>query len=97
MTKTELIKNGFKHVSTQNCEIKTELWARFSGWEDTVQYYYYFPNEDQTSPIIMTTTYMQLEMFAQMRDSLRDNFLKDDIKYNSTQLFVKESEFADEI
>lgn len=53
------------------------------------QYYYYFPEEDKTSPIVMTTSFMQIEMFSQMRDSLRGDFLKQDIKYDSTQIWTK--------
>lgn len=89
MTKKELLDSEFKYISTQNNDVKTELWAKFSGWEDAIQYYYYFPEEDKTSPIVMTTSFMQIEMFSQMRDSLRGDFLKQDIKYDSTQIWTK--------
>ena len=46
MTKQELIEQGFKYIATQNCEQKTEVWARFTGWEDAIQYWYYFPEID---------------------------------------------------
>lgn len=49
MTKRELIDHGFKYIATQNCEAKTEVWAKFSGWDDVIQYYYYFPNDYMTS------------------------------------------------
>nr|DAV96829.1 MAG TPA: hypothetical protein [Caudoviricetes sp.] len=89
MTKGQLLNSGFKHISTQNSDAKTELWEKFTGWEDAIQYYYYFPDEDKTSPIVMTTSFMQIEMFSQMRDSLRGDFLKQDIKYDSTQIWTK--------
>ncbi len=89
MTKGELLDSGFKYISTQNSDTKIELWAKFTGWEDAIQYIYYFPEENKTSPIVMTTSYMQLEMFAQMRDSLRVDFFKQDIKYDSTQIWTK--------
>lgn len=90
MTKGQLLNSGFKHISTQNSDAKTELWAKFTGWEDAIQYYYYFPDEDKTSPIIMTISFMQLEMFSQIRDSLRVDFLKQDIQYDFNQIWTKQ-------
>ena len=48
MTKQELIEQGFKYIATQNCEQKTEVWAKFTGYEDMIQYWYYFPETDQS-------------------------------------------------
>ena len=36
MTKKELLDSEFKYISTQNNDAKTELWAKFSGWEDAI-------------------------------------------------------------
>ena len=52
MTKQELIEQGFKYIATQNCEHKTEVWARFTGLEDMIQYWYYFPKTDQTNTVM---------------------------------------------
>lgn len=90
MTKKELIEQGFKYIATQNCEEKTEVWARFSGWEDAIQYYYYFPSGDMTSPIIMTIAYVgQLDMFAQMRDKMQMDWLNrvDVNNFDKTQIW----------
>ena len=38
MTKQELIEQGFKYIATQNCEQKTEVWARFMGWEYAIDF-----------------------------------------------------------
>lgn len=62
MTKKELIEQGFKYIATQNCEKKTEVWARFSGCKDAIQYYYYFPSGDMTSPIILNQIIEGLSM-----------------------------------
>lgn len=43
MTKQELIEQGFKYIATQNCAQKTEVWARFTGWKDAIQYWYLLP------------------------------------------------------
>lgn len=90
MTKKELLDSKFKYISTQNSAAKTELWAKFTGWEDAIQYYYYFPEEDKTSPVAMTISFMQLEMFSQIRDSLRNDFLKQDIQYDFNQIWTKQ-------
>lgn len=90
MTKKELIGQGFKYIATQNCEAKTEIWARFSGWDDVIQYYYYFPNDDMTSPTVMTITYVgQLDMFAQMRDKMQMDWLNrvDVNNFDKTQIW----------
>jgi hypothetical protein len=83
MTKQELTNNGFKYISTHNCGQKTELWAKFTGYLDTIQYIYYLPNVDKTIPNnANTTSYLQIDMFAQIRDKMRNDFLKYDIQYD---------------
>ena len=82
MTKQDLIDRKFKYMSTQNCINKTEVWAKFSGYEDVIHYCYYFPKEDTTSPIMITTYVSQLDMLAQMRDKLREDFLSLNIQYD---------------
>lgn len=89
MTKQQLIDNGFKYITTQSNDYKIEMWAKFSGYEDTIQYYYYYPNEDATSPNIQTVSYLQLDMFAQMRDEMRNDLLKQDIKFDKHGIWSK--------
>lgn len=38
MNKKDLISNGYKYVCTQNFKNKMELWAKFSGYQDTITY-----------------------------------------------------------
>ena len=82
MNKQELVDNGFKYIATQNCEAKTEMWARFSGYEDTIQYYLYSPKEDMSISQIQTTSYLKLELFSKMRDAMRMDFLKQVEEYD---------------
>ena len=84
MTKQELIEQGFKYIATQNCEQKTEVWAKFTGWEDMIQYWYYFPDMDQTNPgNVNTISFVgQLGLFAIMQDKMRMDFLTKSVKYN---------------
>lgn len=94
MTKQELIEQGFKYIATQNCEQKTEVWARFTGWEDAIQYWYYFPEIDQTNPgnVNVISFVSQLGLFEIMADKMRGDFLKNDVKYDSNCIWesVKE-------
>lgn len=85
MTKQELIEQGFKYIATQNCGQKTEVWARFTGWEDAIQYWYYFPEIDQTNPgsVNVISFVSQLGLFEIMADKMREDFIKNDVKYNS--------------
>lgn len=96
MTKQELIEHGFKYIATQNCEQKTEVWARFTGWEDAIQYWYYFPETDQTNPgsVNVISFVSQLGLFEIMADKMRGDFLKNDIKYDSNCIWesIKEDD-----
>lgn len=89
MNKKELQEQGFKYIVTQNCKSKTEIWARFSGWEDIIQYYYYFPNEDITNPAIMTINYTQLQMFELMNKTMNVDFFNKDIKYDKNNIWFR--------
>ena len=84
MKKQDLIDNGFIHITTQNCEQKTEVWAKFSGYLDTIQYHFYLPLLDETvSNNVNTSSYLQLDMLAQIRDKMRNDFVKKDIQYDT--------------
>lgn len=88
MNKQDLINGGYKHICTQNSKSKMELWARFSGYEDTIAYLYYRPETDtaleQTKRCI---SYTQLDMMAQMRDKMREDFEKMDLEYNKEDIW----------
>lgn len=94
MTKQELIEQGFKYIATQNCEQKTEVWARFTGWEDMIQYWYYFPKTDQTNPgNVNTISFVgQIGLFEIMADEMRMDFLNKDIKYDNTCIWKSSKE-----
>lgn len=88
MNKQDLIDNGFKYICTQNSESKLELWAKFNGYRDTIVYLYYIPEKDlalkQTQQAI---SYTQLDMMAQMRDQLREDFVKLNIEYDKDNIW----------
>jgi len=92
MTKQELINQGYKYVATQNCDSKIELWAKFNGYMDTVTYLYYIPENDvaldQTRQSI---SYLQLDMMAQMRDKMQEDFLKLDVEYDKSCIWTDEN------
>ena len=85
MSKQDLINQGYRYIATQNCDVKTEMWAKFTGYEDTISYVCYNPTDDTViEHTRQTISYTYLDMMAQMRDKMRENFLKDDIKYDSS-------------
>lgn len=85
MNKQDLINQGYKYIATQNCDIKTEIWAKFTGYEDIISYICYNPKDDiAIESTRQTTSYTYLDMLAQMRDKMRENFLKEDVKYDNS-------------
>ena len=91
MNKQELINNGYKYIATQNCNQKTELWAKFTGYLDTISYIYYLPNVDKTIPdTTMTTSLTQCEMLSKLTNGLIGEFFKQGIKIDGKQLWTNE-------
>lgn len=88
MNKQDLINNGYKHICTQNSETQMELWAKFNGYMDTISYLYYIP-ETNTSleQTRQTISYLQLDMMAQMRDKMRADFVKLNVKYDKENIW----------
>lgn len=88
MNKQDLVNGGYRHICTQNSESKMELWAKFSGYQDIISYLYYMPETDvtleQTKKCI---SYTQLDMMAQMRDKMREDFVKMDLEYNKEDIW----------
>lgn len=88
MNKQDLIKNGYKHICTQNSKNEMELWAKFTGYQDVITYLYYVPESDvalkQTEKCI---SYTQLDMMAQMRDKMSEDFVKMDLEYNKEDIW----------
>ena len=92
MTKQEMINQGYKYVTTQNNESKMELWAKFNGHMDTIVYLYYSPEIDVAlEQTRQTISYLQLDMMTQMRDKMREDFLKLDIEYDKSCIWVDEN------
>lgn len=92
MTKQEMISQGYKYVATQNNERKMELWAKFNGYMDTIVYLYYSPENDVAlEQTRQTISYLQLDMMAQMRDKMREDFLKLDVGYDKTCIWADEN------
>lgn len=90
MDKQDLINQGYKYIATQNCDIETEIWAKFTGYEDTISYVYYNPQNDTViENTRQTISYTYLDMLAQMRDKMRENFLKEDIKYDNSCIWLE--------
>ena len=92
MTKQEMINQSYKYVTTQNNESKIELWAKFNGSMDTIVYLYYSPEVDVAlEQTRQTISYLQLDMMAQMRDKMREDFLKLDVEYDKSCIWVDEN------
>lgn len=91
MNKQELKEKGFKYIATQNCDSNIEVWARFSGWKDVIQYHYYYPKENTTvNPAVMTINYTQLQMFDYMNKVLNVDFFNKDIEYDKDNVWFRE-------
>ena len=89
MSKQEMIEQGYKYIATQNDECKIELWAKFNGYMDTVVYLYYSPENDMSlEQTRHTISYSQLDMMAQMRDKMREDFVKLDIEYDRNNIWI---------
>lgn len=84
-----MINQGYEYIATQNNETKIELWAKFTGYMDTITYLYYVPENDialeQTRQFI---SYLQLDMMEHMRDKMRKNFLRLDVKYDKSCIWT---------
>lgn len=92
MTKQEMVNQGYKYVATQNDECKMELWAKFNGYMDTIVYLYYSPENDVAlEQTRQTISYLQLDMMAQMRNKMREDFLKLDIEYDKSCIWTDEN------
>lgn len=90
MNKQTLKALQFKYIATCNDNRKTEVWAKFSGWEDVVQYYFYFPDTDSVSDL-MTMHYLRLNMYRLMFAGLSADFFNKGIEYNPQSFWsVKE-------
>ena len=88
MNKQSLINDGYKYICTQNSKSKIELWARFNGYKDTIVYLYYIPETDMVlEQTRQTIPYTQLDMMAQMRDKMREDFLKLDVEYDKENIW----------
>ena len=88
MNKQDLINNGYQHICTQNSETQMELWAKFNGYMDTISYLYYIPETDNAlEQTRQTISYLQLDMLAQMRDKMRSDFVKLNVKYDKGNIW----------
>lgn len=88
MNKQDLINNGYKHICTQNSKTQMELWAKFNGYMDTISYLYYIPETDTAlEQTRQTISYSQLDMMAQMRDKMRADFVKLNVKYDKENIW----------
>lgn len=88
MNKQDLINNGYKHICTQNSETQMELWAKFNGYMDTISYLYYIPDADTAlEQTRQTISYTQLDMMAQMRNKMREDFLKLEVEYDKENIW----------
>ena len=88
MNKQDLLNSGYRYVCAQNSKNKMELWAKFTGYRDTITYLYYIPEIDialkQTEKCI---SYTQLDMMAQMRDKMQTDFVRLDIEYDKEDVW----------
>jgi len=92
MNKQEMIRKGYKYISTQQSGSKIELWAKFNGYLDTVVYVYYIPENDVALEQTRSTiSYLQLDMMAQMRDKLKKEFIQSNFDYDESCEWMDES------
>ena len=95
MNRQDLINDGYKHICTQNSESQMELWAKFNAYMDIISYLYYIPETDtgleQTK---QTISYLQLDMMAQMRDKMREDFVKLNVEYDKENIWSSEMLFV---
>jgi hypothetical protein len=88
LNKQDLINNGYKYICTQNSKQRMELWAKFTGYLDTITYLYYVPEKDvalkNTEKCI---SYCMLDMMAQMRDKMQNDFAKLDVEYDKENIW----------
>ena len=88
MNKQDLIDNGYKYICTQNSKQRMELWAKFTGYLDTVTYLYYVPEEDiALKSMEKCISYCMLDMMAQMRDKMQNDFAKLDVEYDKENIW----------
>lgn len=88
MNKQDLINSGYKHICTQNSELQMELWAKFNGYMDTISCLYYVPETDTVlKEIKQTISYLQLDMLAQIRDKMKEDFIKLNVKYDKKNIW----------
>ena len=65
-----------------------ELWAKFNGYMDTISYLYYIPETDTVlKQTKQTISYLQLDMLAQIRDKMREDFIKLNVKYDKKNIW----------
>lgn len=65
-----------------------ELWAKFNGYMDTISYLYYVPETDTVlKQTKQTISYLQLDMLTQIRDKMREDFIKLNVKYDKKNIW----------
>lgn len=65
-----------------------ELWAKFNGYMDTISCLYYVPETDTVlKQTKQTISYLQLDMLAQIRDKMREDFIKLNVKYDKKNIW----------
>ena len=89
MNKEELTRRGYKYIATQNSESKLELWAKFTGYDDIVEYLYYNPitgmSIDSTKK---QESYTHIDLMSQLRDRMREDFVKYNIQYDISNRWI---------
>lgn len=64
------------------------IWAKFNGYMDTISYLYYIPETNTAlEQTRQTISYLQLDMMAQMRDKMRADFVKLNVKYDKENIW----------
>ena len=72
--------NEFKYIAT-NLSNGIEVWARFTGYNDCIQYIY--KKDGEQIGDIMTTDFSRLVLEGTMLEKLRDDFIKQEIKMSA--------------
>lgn len=76
-TKQQLIDEGFKFIA-KNDKNDMEVWARFTKYQDNIQYLYFKENVCTTD--VMVISYNQLQLMGFMNKIMSHYYLKENIQ-----------------
>ena len=78
MNKNDLINNGYRYIAKKNADPHIEVWAKFTGKGDEVEYCYYIPDMDaiDDETVQAVSFFEDIMMFTFMREKLTSDFAR---------------------